>query len=191
MIHVCSNLTFLTLFLIFFFFFLIFLYEISSHTPSQAKGREARWGGGVVGDLVLYASGPSLQTHTHTHTHTHKNTPNRRANLHLAPPTPHKNPPFKIPSLLRSKPPILLRAHQPTQLPPPFLRNLDPRNPPFPLRPLIDRPGFSCSTSFTATIVPETGVLMSEADFTDSTAPIVSPFLIGVVGLEESGGSST
>ena len=43
--------------------------------------------------------------------------------------------------------------------------------------PLFIVPGFSCKKSFAAMIFPVTGVLMSDADLTDSTAPIVSPRL--------------
>lgn len=36
-------------------------------------------------------------------------------------------------------------------------------------------PGFSCSTSFASIIFPDTGVKISDADLTDSTAPMESP----------------
>ena len=45
---------------------------------------------------------------------------------------------------------------------------------------LLITPGFSSSKSFLATTFPERGVKISDADFTDSTAPIVSPALHSV-----------
>jgi len=45
---------------------------------------------------------------------------------------------------------------------------------------LLIVPGFSSSTLLTSIMVPPTGVMMSEADFTDSTAPIASPLLTSV-----------
>ena len=35
--------------------------------------------------------------------------------------------------------------------------------------------GFSSNEEFTSRIFPDKGVIISEADFTDSTAPMVSP----------------
>lgn len=49
---------------------------------------------------------------------------------------------------------------------------------PSPSGPLLIIPGFSSSTPFASMIFPDTGVMMSDADFTDSTAPMLSPLLI-------------
>ena len=53
--------------------------------------------------------------------------------------------------------------------------------------PLLIVPGFSSNSPFVSVIVPEMGVMMSEADLTDSTAPMVSP----LVTLRSLVGSST
>lgn len=45
---------------------------------------------------------------------------------------------------------------------------------------LFTLPGVLSSPSLTSVTIPETGVRMSEADFTDSTEPIASPSLTSV-----------
>lgn len=86
--------------------------------------------------------------------------------------------------------PVLLLPHQPCNLRRCFLRHLDFCNPPTLLAPTLrlhphDRGLFS-SSSFTATITPVTGALMSEALLTDSTAPMTSPVLTGSDSVDSS-----